>query len=329
MTPAALILTSDLELSQTVRAAVERFGIDTGFALRTSDALDHLQKNKFDLLIVDCSALEQGCNALRQMRMSRTHRSAVAIAIVGDREHAKYVCDSGANFVVKHASYETEISTTLRTAYGLVLRERGRYNRFPLDVTVEVRDVDFVIEGMIENISQGGVCVRGISRTLSCAVELKFALDEPRTEFQIGANAVWQRHRHVGFQFTTMSPESRINLDSWLAREFERVAKVLPPRMSLTAGAGLGQSESSDHARVFGKSGEIRAIVTAVIRGGPVRARCSSCQMTMTFGNFIGAPLDQERRLREAFAAHLEERHPEELGSGEISPQPKDESYRS
>jgi len=149
MTPAALILTSDLELSQTVRAAVERFGINTGFALRTSDALDHLQKNKFDLLIVDCSALEQGCIALRQMRMHRSHRSAVSVAIVAHREHAKYVSDSGANFVVEHANYETEISATLRTAYGLVLRERGRYNRFPLDVAVVVRGVNFVSEGMI------------------------------------------------------------------------------------------------------------------------------------------------------------------------------------
>lgn len=328
MTPAALILTSDFELSHMVRAAVERFGIGTGFALRTSDAIDHLQKNKFDLLIVDCSELEPGCIALRQMRLNRTHRSAVSIAIVANREHAKYVCDSGANFVVEHANYESEISATLRTAYGLVLRERGRYNRFPLGAPIELRSADFFSEGYIENISQGGVCVRGISREISFPVQLKFALEEPSAQLQIAANPVWQRDGRIGLQFTTMSRKNRMELDNWLAREFERVAKVLPPRMSVSAGVGLGESESSDHARVFGKSGEIHAIITAIIRGGPVRARCSSCQMTITFGNTIGAPLDQERKLREAFAAHLQEKHPEELGSQETCGQAK-EIYRS
>jgi len=60
-------------------------------------------------------------------------------------------------------------------------------------------------------------------------------------------------------------------------------------------------------------AGEIHPIVTAIIRGGPVRARCSSCQTTITFGDTINAPLEQERKLREAFVAHLHERHEGEM----------------
>lgn len=312
MTPAALILTSDCELSQTIRTAVERFGIDTGFALRMSDAMNHLQKNKFDLLIVDCTDLEQGCIALRQMRIHRTHRSAVSIAIVADREHAKYVSNSGANFVISRANYEIELATTLRTAYGLVLRERGRYNRFALAAPIELRGGDFLDQGYIENISQGGLCVRGMSRNYLSAVQLKFALDEPSAIIQVMANPVWHRDGRVGFQFTSMSTNNRIALDNWLAVEFERVAKVLPPRVSQTAPAGL-LHESSEVSRTLGKPVEIHPIVTAVIRGGPVRARCSSCQMTITFGTTIGSALDQERKLREAFTLHLQQKHPKEV----------------
>ena len=60
---------------------------------------------------------------------------------------------------------------------------------------------------------------------------------------------------------------------------------------------------------------EIHPIVTAIIRGGPVRARCSSCQATITFGDTISAPLEQERKLRDAFLAHLRERHEDVLES--------------
>src|SRR5205814_5988392 len=177
MTPEALILSSDSELSHMVRAAVERFGITAGIALGASDALKHLERNKFDLVIVDCSDLDQGCAALRKMRLSRTHRSAVSIAIVGDRGHTKYASDSGANFVVSHANYEVEIVATLRSAYGLVLRERGRYNRFPSSSAVSVHCGSFAGEGRISNVSQGGLCINGIRDSLQGQVQLRFALE--------------------------------------------------------------------------------------------------------------------------------------------------------
>ena len=91
MTPEALIITSDFELCHMVRLAVERFGITAAIALSPADALQQLARNKFDLVVVDCSNLEHGCAALRKMRLNPTHRSAVSIAIVLDRDHTRYV----------------------------------------------------------------------------------------------------------------------------------------------------------------------------------------------------------------------------------------------
>lgn len=326
MIPAALILTSDFELCHMIRIAVERFGIDAGFALRESEALKHLEKNKFDLLIVDCSDLQHGCQALRKMRLHRTHRTAVCIAIVLDRAHTKIVCDAGANFVVPHTNYEIEIAATLRTAYGLILRERGRYNRFPLDAPLSLRCADYSGEARILNVSEGGMCIRGIARPLHGAVQLKFILEgeESPLPIQVNGNAVWQREGNAGIQFTGMSTASRAQLDNWLARQFDIQAK-LPPKGAMAAmGNTYEEGAASEQSRIFGRSGEIRAIVTAIISGGPVRARCSACQSTITFGNAIGAALDQERKLREAFIAHLQEKHPEQVAesfpeSSEIS----------
>jgi hypothetical protein len=318
MTPAALVVTSDFELCHSVRLAVERFGIDVGFAWRTADAIKHIEKNKFDLLVVDCVDLEQGCAALRQMRLHRTHRSAVAIAIVGSRADSKTVSDSGAQFVVERAAYATEIPVTLRTAYALVLQERGRYNRYPLGSSVQVRCGEYFTDAHIENISRGGVCIRGVSRQLEAPLQLRFSLDETSAPLQVTGNPVWQRNDRVGVQFTGMPQSSRAELDEWLAQKFESLAK-LPPPLPVTAGEAFA-SHSNDPSRVFGKSGEIRVIVTAIIRGGPVRARCSACQATITFGSTIGAPLDQERKLREAFITHMHEAHPEQLVDSMLEP---------
>jgi len=311
MTPEALILTSDFELSHMVRVAVERFGITTGVALGTADALKNLERNKFDLVIVDCSDLDQGCAALRKMRLNRTHRSAVSIAIVEDRGHTKYVSDSGANFVVSHANYEVEIMATLRSAYGLVLRERGRYNRFPSASAVNVRLGALVVDGRIRNISQGGLCISGIQHALHDQVQLRFALEEGRIPILASGKVAWQRDGLVGIEFVTMNKASRAELEEWLAEQFEIQTKVRPRVSFATTNGGDDNIVPIESARAGAadKTGEIHPIVTAIIRGGPVRARCSSCQATITFGNTISAPLEQERKLRDAFAAHLREKH--------------------
>src|SRR5579872_729208 len=251
MTPEALICTSDFELSHMVRLAAERFGITVGIALSPTDALQHLERNKFDLVVVDCSELESGCAALHKMRLNPTHRSAVAIAVVVDRDHAKYVCDSGANFVIAHAHYETEIVATLRSAYGLVLRERGRYNRFVLDAEVHVHTGDQRMIGRILNLSQGGVCVVGMSQRISGRVQLRFALEEGKPELQVTGNVAWQREQRLGVQFTNMSKANRNDLDAWLARQFEIQARTQLPSIS----AGLREDfalPDSSRTAVYG-----------------------------------------------------------------------------
>ena len=314
LTPEALILTSDFELSHMVRLAVERFGITAGFALRTDDAVGHFEKKKFDLVVVDCSDLEQGCVALRKMRLDRTHRSVVSIAIVGDRGHTKYVSESGANFVVSHANYEVEIVATLRSAYGLVLRERGRYNRFPSAALVTVRCGEFVAEARVLNISQGGLCISGIDRPLNGQVQLKFALEDGCIPIQIFGTPAWQRDKLVGIQFASMTKANRAELEEWLARQFEIETKVRGQLPSVGSGTRqfFALTDEAPSEATAG-SGEIHPIITAIIRGGPVRARCSDCQMTITFGNTIGVPLEQERKLRDAFLAHLEDKHEAEF----------------
>jgi hypothetical protein len=314
LTPEALILTSDFELSHMVRLAVERFGITAGFALQTDDAVGHLEKKKFDLVVVDCSDLEQGCVALRKMRLNRTHRSVVSIAIVGDRGHSKYVSDSGANFVISHANYEVEIVATLRSAYGLVLRERGRYNRFPSTSPVTVRCGEFVAEARVLNISQGGLCITGIERPLSGQVQLKFALEDGCIPIQISGATAWQRDKLVGIQFSSMTKANRAELEEWLARQFEIETKVRAPRPLVASGTRQAFASADETQSVATPNSEgIRPIVTAIIRGGPVSARCSACQLTISFGNTIGVPLEQERKLRDAFLAHLEDKHQAEF----------------
>jgi len=310
MKPEALILSADRELSHVLRAAVERFGIVADSTPETENDLGQLQTNKFDLVVVDCSDLERGCAALREVRQHHTHRSAVSIAIVKGQENIQQASDAGADYVVSHANYEVEIAGTLRSAYGLILRERGRYSRFPLVAKVHIHGESFSADAWILNVSQGGLCLRGVDQSISGNLQLRFALEEARMPIEVSAAAVWQRDGEVGVQFTSITKAGRAELEEWLAQQFEIQTLVRPPsRNHFTAGV----AESVEpRAPSLPTSGDIHPIVTAIIRGGPVRARCSECRADIQFGGSVGDSIEQERKLRDAFAAHVREKH----GSG-------------
>ena len=314
MKPEALILTSNLELSDVIRTAVERFGIATGASVRGGDVLDELQKNKFDLVVVDCSNIEQGCAALREIRLSPTHRSAVSIAIVGEHGNREQVSQAGADFIVSHANYSVEIATTLRSAYGLILRERGRYSRFPLVAEVQVRCGSFSAEGWILNVSQGGVCIRGIDEPLTGSLDMRFAFDEGSPSVELTGNIVWQRDGLTGVQFTSMTKADRSELEGWLSRQFEIETLVRPPSPSRLPIQIVEHPPASEpRTPAIPIPGGLHPIVTAIIRGGPVRARCSGCQADIPLGSNIGDSIEQERKLRDAFARHVQEKHGAEL----------------
>ena len=315
MKPEALIVTGNVELSQAIRAAVERFGIATGSGAKGGDVLEELQRNKFDLVVVDCSNIEQGCAALREIRLSPTHRSAVSIAIVGEDGSREQVSEAGADFIVSHANYPIEIATTLRSAYGLILRERGRYSRFPLVAEVQVRCGAFSTDAWILNVSQGGVCIRGIDESLSGSLHMRFAFEDGGALVELTGNIVWQRDGLTGVQFTSMTKADRSELENWLSRQFEIQTLVRPPLPASRFMPLLPEAPGASEPRTPAVPipGGLHPIVTAIIRGGPVRARCSGCQGEIPLGSNIGDSIEQERKLRDAFARHVHEKHAAEL----------------
>jgi CheY-like chemotaxis protein len=311
MTPEALILTADFELCHMVRIAVERLGIDADVALRGADAAKHLERKKFDVVIVDFLDSSEACSLLKGTRSSRTNRSAIAIAIAGNGDDLRLAFDAGANFVVQRSSYETEIAATLRSAYGLILRERGRYNRFPLNTSIHIQSSATNIEAWSLNISEGGVCVSALELIPDGNLQLRFSLGE-KGIVTAGVRA-WQRDRRSGVQFTNLSTRCRADLDEWLALQSDQQVKTIPAVTNAIVSAVPVDIDPMAHAVAVEVNDpkQPRAIVTAIIRGGPVRAKCSACLAIINFGNTIGAPLDQERKLREAFLEHLRQKHSE------------------
>jgi c-di-GMP-binding flagellar brake protein YcgR len=116
------------------------------------------------------------------------------------------------------------IVRALRAAHGLIVRERRRYFRLPLDatVTIETMGKETARWNVIDVSERGlGAIVPDGQQVPRGSVKIKFRIPQVVEAIEGKALVVWDRTGKVGLEFTTLQPNSRVELDKWIARRFE------------------------------------------------------------------------------------------------------------
>jgi hypothetical protein len=153
----------------------------------------------------------------------------VAFAIAEDPDETQRAFKAGANFVLEKPIHPERAMRSIRAALGLILRERRRYFRYAVDcpLTIQHGERNEMQLGL-ENVSEGGfAAIIPESRELpSTSFRISFRL--PKTEQLIAgkADVVWRRSGKVGMQFSMLRPESRIELQRYLAQRFDESERV-------------------------------------------------------------------------------------------------------
>jgi hypothetical protein len=154
----------------------------------------------------------------------------VAFAITEDPDDTARAYKAGANFVLEKPIHQERAMRSVRAALGLILRERRRYFRCQVDcpLTVQLSERDG-FQLAIENVSEGGLAAimpESVSRIPSSSVGISFKL--PKSEHLIAgkANVVWTRSGKIGMQFSVLRPESRIELQRYLAQRFDESERI-------------------------------------------------------------------------------------------------------
>ena len=218
----ALLVSADPVTIQQLGNALQEFSISTDVCQEAPEAVRLLNRKKFDAVIVDLQLGRQSGLILDEAHLSPSNRTAVSFAISGSAAEGT-AFRKRAEFVFERPLSMRSIHSTLKPAYGLILRERRRYFRCPasIPVSVLVKNVSEVHCHSV-NISEGGMALRtAVPFSLGEEVQIQFTLPRHVIPFSVKSAVCWLKSSHLGVRFVSLSSEHKSELQGWLSRKLE------------------------------------------------------------------------------------------------------------
>src|ERR1035438_1042816 len=202
--------------------ALEEFSLSPDVCTGMLASIRLLNRRKFEAVIIDLQLGEQAGLILDEVHRSSSNRTAVTFAISGsDEEGAAFRKRS--EFVFERPVSMQSIRSTLKPAYGLILRERRRYFRCAASVPVIVLRTNMPeVRCHSVNISEGGMALSTFVplNTGEC-VQVQFTLPSQRVPFVVESNICWLKSGCLGVRFVSLLPENKSELQGWLSRKLE------------------------------------------------------------------------------------------------------------
>jgi len=158
------------------------------------------------------------------VRASASNRTAITFAVTNNSAQTAAALKGGSAFTLQKPLTIEAIRHTFKAAYGLIVRERRRYFRYPISVpAAATRKGESEIFGKTINISEKGMAL-STSTPLATGTELKiqFTLPDPRLDLTADCKVCWNNDKgQAGLLFVFIASNLASDLQSWLARRLE------------------------------------------------------------------------------------------------------------
>jgi hypothetical protein len=223
----ALLVSADPLVIQQFSVALRELFISVEICQEVPVSIRLLTERKFDAVLIDLQLGAESGMILDLVRLSAFNRTAVTFAIGGCDSDAATAFRKKSGFIFERPLSAQSIRRILRSSYGLILRERRRYFRFPVTIPVTIRR-----QGMPEircysvNISEGGMAV-STSVTLPAGedVKVEFTLPNQKKPLVAQSRICWDKAGRLGIRFMSFPAERKSEIQSWL---LERQEEMLP-----------------------------------------------------------------------------------------------------
>jgi hypothetical protein len=187
-------------------------------------ALHHLSHRKFEAVVVDSALEDQAATLFRQLRASPTNRTAVAFALTRGSQETAFALRQGFSFVLERPLTPESISHTLKVAYGMIVRERRRYFRYPVVVpAVLSRKNAAEVFGRTVNVSENGMALSAsVPLVPGSEGTVQFTLPDPSLQITAESKVCWNNEKgHAGLVFLFLPSNQASHLQAWLAQKLE------------------------------------------------------------------------------------------------------------
>jgi CheY-like chemotaxis protein len=194
-----------------------------------NEAAEFVQTRRIDGVIVDLD-LKSALKLIGEMRHGKNARAFAFVCVNNDAESA-VALKGGANALLTKPLSAQLISATVGAFRSIIVSERRRYRRHDVRLPVVVILAEHTYQGIVENISQGGMAVRlPCLLPESSVIDFSFDLDSGPT-IEGSAQMKWANREGVaGMVFRKLPARSKSELMQWLARLAARDGHSIPDR---------------------------------------------------------------------------------------------------
>jgi CheY-like chemotaxis protein len=219
-----LLVCNDAATIKQLSQSLQQLAMIPELCAEIPNALVMLNQHKFDAVIVDLQLGGQINEVVERIRLSSWNRTAVIFTISNSDAETAAAFKSGCNFVLRRPLSLSAIDRSLKVAYGLIVRERRRYFRCPVEIPATIcRPPLPEIHGQAVNISEGGIAIAtAVALDPEIKVQVQFILPGDQTPFVVDAMICWRKDACLGLRFTSISPDLSSELQAWLSRRLEQ-----------------------------------------------------------------------------------------------------------
>ncbi|MHB8218041.1 MAG: PilZ domain-containing protein [Candidatus Sulfotelmatobacter sp.] len=219
-----LLVSDDIQTIDTLCQCMERMAMHVDVCSDAATATRKLCHSKFEALVVDLKDAARALELIKKPREMTAHKGVVVLAILNASTDMPSAFRAGASFALVKPFTPAILSRTLRASYPLMVRERRRSYRCPLEIPVNVSSSgrpDFVAKTV--NISEGGMALfSSMILRVGERLTLKLALPDSVSPAKINSEVCWADETgRVGLEFVQVSPTVAEQLQSWLADRLE------------------------------------------------------------------------------------------------------------
>jgi len=219
MTLLALLVSTDDAACEILGRILPASGIVVERFSDLAAAIQRLQQQRFDAIILDFDDAHAASAVLEESRRLNSESSAVTVALLSDLARAREILTEGAHFLLYKPLSDEKAKAGLRAVAALLNRERRSAYRVPVQAPVELLlPGNRKAEGILLDLSENGMEVlTAESQVAGALLTFHFRLPESNLEIHAGGQVAWANpNGQSGVHFLNVDGAIKLQLRDWL-----------------------------------------------------------------------------------------------------------------
>lgn len=212
-----LLVSNNFKTLTAVTEGLKEFGASFGFVPTSDSAQRYIERHKLDGIFVDLE-IPGALDLIQSIRQGSSNRLTVIFACLGDDKESAATLVPGANFFLAKPLTASSVVSHATAAQEMMTRERRRYFRHPLNLSVALKSDGGEQWARMTNLGEGGMAIHVVKRlTYSALVEFAFELPLGQPISGKGMVAWAKSDGLIGIKFQFLRDNGQDALQDWLA----------------------------------------------------------------------------------------------------------------